>query len=283
MIRLVAVLAGQVIGMSADRRLDAADRAAPRLAGDGGRCEAGGGARHVGDRERERRQAAAIGAARQRRGVAAQQLREGLEKQALRRMRRIIIAGRRRANAARQSEEAAMLAGAIVEHAGSAAAGPQHGAQIPIPARQVRSTDQRALRQLEPCQPIAHHGDLEPLRPMGGAGESDMRLGQAERVDGAAFDERDRLEGLQGGAREGDEIRVAPVQQQRAGGIGHCHYPLMEAFEAGSAMDLGERSEGLWHGPRVRPCLSSVEACRFRHQAAQKRVIRGRTHACIFI
>ena len=58
-------------------------------------------------------------------------------------------------------------------------------------------------------QPAAHRRYVRRLTGVRGAGERDLMLGEPETVGGAALDQGQRLEGLQGGAREDRTVDVA--------------------------------------------------------------------------
>ncbi len=80
------------------------------------------------------------------------------------------------------------------------------------------------------------------------AGESDLGVGERERVRRAAFDQRQRLQRLDRGTRVDRRIDFAERQRNRAVGVDHGRCAAMARFDTRAACDFDHDGVGQGSG-----------------------------------
>src|SRR3546814_2713535 len=105
----------------------------------------------------------------------------------------------RNAEVARQGEEAAVLARAVVVSGGRHAAAGQQREQRRLVARELRAAFQIGDREPDAGEPGGHGVDVTRLAAVAGAGQRQTRLAPLESVGAAALDAGDGLQRPDGG------------------------------------------------------------------------------------
>ena len=105
----------------------------------------------------------------------------------------------------------------------------------------VRAAAQVGLGEAEAGEPCGDHAGMDRCPLMAGAGERQLRLGQAGRVGGSAFDEWQRLEHLAGGAREDHRRGVAPGRDDGTPRVADHGMAGMGAFQEAAAPQFDHR------------------------------------------
>ena len=129
------------------------------------------------------------------------------------------IAGCRLALVAGRRQHAGMLAGAVVVDGVRRLAGADQGVGRHLVIGEVRAAFQVGGGAADPVEPGGDQRGVAGLAVVGGAGERQFLVGDAEGVGGAGFDQRDRLERLDRGAGEDRLFEIAPMGDDMAVGI----------------------------------------------------------------
>ena len=112
--------------------------------------------------------------------------------------------------------------------------------------RLVRAASQRWHGETDAGQHRRHAGNVRPGAGMGAAGERDLWRAETEAVGGAALQERQRLQRLDGGAREDRPGDVADGRHHLAVGAHHGDGAGVHALHQGAARELDQ--DGVAHG-----------------------------------
>ena len=112
----------------------------------------------------------------------------------------------------------------------------------------------------------AHRRDMGLAAGVRGAGKRDLVVAEAEAIGGAAFDERQGLQGLDGGARINRPLGVAERQNHPAVGIDDRARAAMGGFDPIAARGLdGHRiRHGFLSAPPVMPAKAGIHKVSLR-------------------
>ncbi len=163
-------------------------------------------------------------------------------------------------------EKSRMFAGTIVVQTRGPFARADHRFPCRFVPRRMRAAGEIALGASDTREPCRHARRVHLLAGMGGAGERDFLIAQAERIRRARFDERQRLHGLQRGARIDRLFHIAERKPQRTASIGDRNRAAMDAFDERPARDL--HKDRVRHGAMLHllstchPRLSKAKALR---------------------
>ena len=162
---------------------------------------------------------AAVVAPRQLHRAHAREVAQHLEPAPLHRILVEPIAGVRLAERQRGGEHADVLARAVVVDAlGPAPLAEQLVARGDVQG-ELRAALERVVTEPEPLEPVAREPGVDRLAVVRRARERDVPVVQAEALDGTGFDERDRLQELDGAPREDRALHVAQAQHRAPRGV----------------------------------------------------------------
>ena len=107
-------------------------------------------------------------------------------------------------------------------------------------ARPVRAAFQIAFAQPHAFEPAAHGRDMPGFGVVRGAGKGQFGRRNRPSVGGAALDQRQGLDRLDGGTRQDAHLGVAPLQGGLAGYIDHGDAAPVAAFHHRAARHLDQ-------------------------------------------
>ena len=139
-----------------------------------------------------------------------------------------------------RGEHAGMLAGAIIVDGLGAAARARQLPRRPLADRPMRPASELTLVEPSLGEQRAHRGDVNRVAAMRGAGDGELGLTETERVGGAALDQRNGLQGLDGGARKYRTRHIAERQQEMSISVGDGDGAAMAALDQAPARHLDE-------------------------------------------
>ncbi len=139
-----------------------------------------------------------------------------------------------------------MLAGTVVvQRRGQLPGACQRDCRVVI-ARPMRPAFQRALIQAGSGEHRSRQFDMAGLAPVRGAGERQFLVAETQRIRGAAFHKRQRLDRLHRRAREDRPCDIADLQQRPACRVADCYRATMRALDTVAAKNFDE--DGIGHG-----------------------------------
>ena len=145
------------------------------------------------------------------------------------------VAPRRLAQRPRGDQEGGVLAGAHVVDRLPAVAGAHARLGRGRVIGQVRAAFEVVLAEPGARQPAAHHREMGRLAVVRRAGERDLLVRHRIALGGAALDQRQDLDRLDGRARIDHRIGVAPAPHEAAGRVDHRRVHQMPALDRRAA------------------------------------------------
>jgi len=203
-----------------------------------------GQARHgqcqVAERNGEGGNAAAVDAARRARQVEAGHRLQQAEHPLLDGMVPADVTGDRAVEVPGQSEEAGMLARAVVVPGVGGLARSRHRPGRRLVGGIVAAAFQVVDRAADAPQPAGHQLDMARLAAVAGRGQRDLLVAEPEARRGTGLDQRQRLQWLDRRARIDRLLEIAAVDRDPPGDLGHGDRHLVPALDVAAAGHLDD-------------------------------------------